>query len=150
MYFNNYNVDLFLFRKHDDAARYGLSVTAHCALVASTVSAINGEDEPVSISTVRRQRFKQLRRSVETKSSFYNNFKGYPKIVHWDGKVMSITSKKGTEKEDINAVVLTVPGTSHGSKTIGIPSVEHGTGAALASSTLSVAEEWTPIEDIVG
>ena len=58
---------------------------------------------------------------------------------------MSVTGKEGTEKEDVNAIVLTVPGSSLTSKTIGIPIVKHSSGKDLALSALASAKDWTPI-----
>ena len=36
--------------------------------------------------------------------------KDYPKILHWDGKIMEVTNQTGKVVQDMNSVVLTVPG----------------------------------------
>ena len=133
------------------AARYGLSATAHCAMVASTASALGpGEDiEVPSIRTVKRKRIRYFKEKAnELKESFFANFSEYPKIVQWDGKIMVVENKEGREKEDINAVVISVPGTSCPPKTIGASSLKASTGANLAQSTLAKTRDWTHPDDI--
>ena len=61
---------------------------------------------------------------------------------------MNVENKEGRVKEDINAIVLSVPGASLAPTTIGASSLEAGSGANLASSTLTKTREWTPPDDI--
>ena len=133
------------------AARYGLSATAHCAMVASTAKALqpNVDIEVPGISTTKRKRTRCLEaKAQDIKESFSTKLAGYPKVVQWDGKIMTVENKEGRVKQDINAIVISVPGTSLSPTTIGASSLETGTGANLASSTLSKISEWTPPDDI--
>ena len=72
------------------------------------------------------------------------------KLLQWDGKIMDITHKNGTQKEDINAIVLSMPGSNLPPKIIGAPQVTGSTGMALAQSSLDTALEWTAVEEIFG
>ena len=54
----------------------------------------------------------------------------------------------GALKEDVNVVVLGIPGSGEKLKTIAIPSVKQGTGAVLALTTVDKARDWTDEEDI--
>ena len=61
---------------------------------------------------------------------------------------MEVTNDTGKEVQDMNSVVLTVPGVGVKSKNIGHSKLDEGTGIALAESALKKAEEWTPLKDI--
>ena len=133
------------------AVRYGLSNTAHCALIASTVAAAGSEDDFSSISSTKRLRSREINRlATDIKNSFLEDFAGYPKLLQWDGKIMEVTSSKETNKEDVNAVVLSVPGSSLPPKAVGAPNLSQGTGIALAQSSLEAIREFTAIEDLIG
>ena len=58
---------------------------------------------------------------------------------------MEVTNDTGKEVQDMNSVVLTVPGVGVKSKNIGHSKLDEGTGIALAESALKKAEEWTPL-----
>ena len=63
------------------AARYGLSATAHCAMVASTAKALqpNVDIEVPGISTTKRKRTRCLEaKAQDIKESFSTKLAGYP------------------------------------------------------------------------
>ncbi len=135
------------------ATRYGISSTAHLALVSSTVSAAGGdmEDFYASQATVKRHRKKeQTEIANKIRDSFRSEWKGWPKILHWDGKVMELDEPQGRSYQDVNAAVLSVPGSGSKGMVIGAPTVARGTGQQLARSATDKAAEWTDLADIVG
>ena len=73
------------------ATRYNISSAAHVAMVASTVKAAGGDVEEFTIShaTVKRHRkTEQACQGSMINKSFVIKWKGWPKIIHWDGKMM--------------------------------------------------------------
>ena len=52
--------------------------------------------------------------------------------------------------EDVNAVVLSVPGSGIAPMVVGAPTVDRGTGRNLATSALNTASQWTDLNEIAG
>lgn len=133
------------------AVRHGLSARAHFALVAGTVQSMGGDinDMSASVSTLHRKRKAVCKSLAEGMCTDFNDkWKGWPKIVQWDGKIMKVLKQDGVTHEDVNVVVMNVPGSGEKLKTIAIPSVRQGTGAVLAQITIEKAKEWTDLEDV--
>ena len=133
------------------AVKHGLSTRAHLAIVAGTAQALGCEfnDIPGSVSSAHRKR-KSVCKSLADKicKEYKVKWSGWPKVVQWDGKIMAVQKEDGTKKEDVNVVVLNVPGSGEKLKTVAIPAVKDGSGDNLAESTLTNAEKWTCSEDI--
>ena len=135
------------------ATRHGLSSTAHMALVVSTIKAGGGETKDLIVSkatAIRHRRKEQATQADGVQQSFKEEWKGYPKVLHWDGKIMDVMTSKGALKKDVNAVVLSVPGTDTSPIAISIPTVDSGTGVNLANSVIDKASGWCRKEEIVG
>ena len=98
------------------AIRHGISTRGHLALLAGTLQSL-GKDissMPVSVSTVHRKRKMACRTVAENICQEFNSsWSGWPKIIQWDGKKMEVMQEdSGGNKEDVNVVVLSVPGSS--------------------------------------
>ena len=135
------------------ATRYRISSTAHLAMVASTIKAAGGDvnDFTASPATIKRHRkSEQTDKASEIRSAFKKNWLGWPKVVQWDGKVMEMMEEVGRRYQDINAVVLSIPGSDTTPKVIGIPVVQRGTGINLATSALNKVSEWIDPAELVG
>ena len=63
---------------------------------------------------------------------------------------MELLEAQGQRYQDINAVVISIPGSDIAPMVIGAPTVEQGTGQMLARSALDKASEWTDLTDVVG
>ena len=63
---------------------------------------------------------------------------------------MELLEAQGQRYQDINAVVISIPGSDTAPMVIGAPTVEQGTGQMLARSALDKASEWTDLTDVVG
>ena len=80
-------------------------------MVASTINNVGGDmsEMVASVSTTRRHR-KSMQ--TETASRIKEQTKQTmpkSKIVHWDGKITKMITKKGYKKKYINAVVISGP-----------------------------------------
>ena len=101
------------------------------ALVVSTLQAGGGDAKNLKVSkstAIRHRQKEQAAQAKDVKQSFKEDWEGYPKILHWDGKVMDVMTARGATKKDVNAVVVSVPGTDKCPVAISIPTVESGTG----------------------
>ena len=126
------------------AIRHGLSTRAHLAIVAGTVKSMGGDIDtmPASISSLHRKRKKACKSLADDVCCKFNDkWKGWPKIIQWDGKMMEVMQEdSGAKKEDINVVAFNVPGSEEKVKTIAIPSVKQATGAVLAEMIVEKGE----------
>lgn len=135
------------------ATRYHLSSTQHLAMMASFVDCSGGDinDFVLSSTSVKRKR-KEEQESLadDIRDDFKEKYAGWPKFVQWDGKCMVLLEGNDRVFQEVNAVVLSVPGSGEKPKVIGLPTVDRGTGRNLATSCLNKCWEYTDIADIRG
>ena len=62
---------------------------------------------------------------------------------------MEMLEAQGQWYQDINAVVISIPGSDIAPMVIGAPTVEQGTGQMLIRSALDKASELTDLTDVV-
>ena len=136
------------------ATRFSVSAAAHLAIVTNTVKAAGGnlDDFTASHSAAKRHRKQeQATKATFIKDSFTSKWKGWPKVQQWDGKVMELQEAQGIRRyQDVNAVVLSIPGSTMSPTAIGMPIVDRGTCHNLAISALDKVAEWGDINEIVG
>ncbi len=112
------------------ATRFRLTLTQHLGMAASFIntSAGNVQDFVASPATTKRKWKKEQKRiGNEVKENWKQKWAGWPKIIQWDGKVMELLEDNNRVYQDVNAFILTVPGSRTPPMVIGAPTIDSGT-----------------------
>ena len=126
------------------ASRYGTSLTALSATLASLINNSSGTTDDFSISKrsiLRQKKLIKRKTACNIKDNFITLAKGKSFTVHFESKIMLEMKELGKEKVERVAVLISSPDLSE-SQLLGILIVKDGTAESLGKAIKKTLQDW--------